>query len=71
MLQMLIQAAQRVAQLNEERLADERPVASPRAARLRELEDTSPKWLTSAVGRRPGRTESDSSIVLAGEEQPW
>ena len=62
---LLIRAAQRVAQLNEERLEDERPVASPRAARRRELEESPPEWLTNAVGRRPGRTKSDSSIVLA------
>jgi DNA-directed RNA polymerase specialized sigma24 family protein len=35
-------AALRVSQLNEERHEDERPVASPRAARLRELEDEPP-----------------------------
>jgi hypothetical protein len=62
---LLVQAAQRVAQLNEERHDDERPVASPRAARLRELEEDPPKWLTNAVGRRPGRTKSDSAIVLS------
>ena len=62
---LLVQAAQRVAQLNEERHDDERPVASPRAARLRELEEDPPEWLTNAVGRRPGRTKSDSSSVLA------
>ena len=44
---------------------EERPVASPRAARLRELEESPPEWLTNAIGRRPGRTKSDSSIVLA------
>ena len=63
--QLLVQAAQRVAQLNEERHEDERPVASPRAARLRELEENPPEWLTKAVGRRPGRTKSDSAIVLS------
>lgn len=61
---LLVQAAQRVAQLNEERHDAERPVASPRAARLRELEEDPPEWLMSAVGRRPGRTKSDSASVL-------
>ena len=40
--ELLVKAALRVSQLNEERHEDERPVASPRAARLRELEDEPP-----------------------------
>jgi hypothetical protein len=62
---LLVNAGLRVAQLNEERHEDERPVASPRAARLRELEDDPPKWLTNAIGIRPGRSKSSSSVVLA------
>ena len=41
--ELLVNAALRVSQLNEERHDDERPVASPRAARLRELEDEPPR----------------------------
>jgi RNA polymerase sigma factor (sigma-70 family) len=63
--QLLVKAALRVAQLNEERHDEERPVASPRAARLRELEDHPPTWLTNALGREPGRSKSDSAVVLA------
>ena len=33
-------------------------MASPRAARLRELEDEPPEWLTNAIGTRPGRSKS-------------
>jgi DNA-directed RNA polymerase specialized sigma24 family protein len=54
--ELLVKAALRVSQLNEERHEDERPVASPRAARLRELEDEPPVWLTSAIGMRPARS---------------
>jgi hypothetical protein len=63
--QLLVNASLRVSQLNEERHDDERPVASPRLARLRELEDASPVWLTSAIGTRPGRSKSSSGVVLA------
>jgi DNA-directed RNA polymerase specialized sigma24 family protein len=63
--QLLVDAALRVSQLNEERHDDERPVASPRAARLRELEDEPPLWLTNAVGMRPSRSKSSSGVVLA------
>jgi len=55
----------RVSQLNEERHEDERPVTSPRAGRLRELEDEPPVWLTNAIAMRPGRSESSSGVVLA------
>ena len=40
-------------------------MASQRTARLRELEESPPEWLLNAVGRRPGRTKSDSAIVLS------
>jgi hypothetical protein len=62
---LLVDAALKVAELNEERHEQERPVASPRAARLRELEDAPPPWLTSAIGTRPGRSKSSSGVVLA------
>jgi hypothetical protein len=45
-----VDAALKVAGLNEERHDRERPVASPRAARLRELEEAPPVWLTNAIG---------------------
>ena len=38
--------------------------ASPRAARLDELEDRPPRWLRSAIGRRPALT-GDPRAVLA------
>jgi hypothetical protein len=63
--QLLVNASLRVSQLNEERHDGERPVASPRLARLRELEDAPPTWLTSAIGTRPGRSKSSSGVVLA------
>ena len=54
------------AQLNEERHDDERPVGiTRRAARLRELEEVPPQWLTDAIGIRPGRSKSSSGLVLA------
>jgi hypothetical protein len=40
--QMLVEASLHVAELNERSLVADRPVASPRAARLRELEDDPP-----------------------------
>jgi hypothetical protein len=40
-------------------------VASPRAARLRELKDTPPDWLIEAVGRPPARGENASASILA------
>jgi hypothetical protein len=54
-----------VRELTERRVERERPVASPRAARLRELEDEPPAWLTQAIGWPPGRNKSSSGAVLA------
>jgi hypothetical protein len=62
---LLVEAALKVAALNEERHDKERPVASPRAARLRELEDAPPVRLTNAIETRPGRSKSASGVVLA------
>jgi hypothetical protein len=62
---LLVKASLRVAQLNEERHDDERPVASPRAARLRELEDNPPEWLKNALNSRPMRSKSDGALILA------
>jgi hypothetical protein len=62
---LLVNAVMMVSELNEERHDQDRPVASPRAARLRELEDAPPEWLVSAIGTRPGRSKSSSGIVLA------
>ena len=43
----------------------ERPVASPRAARLRKLEDDPPRWLTESIGRAPSRNKTSAHAVLA------
>ena len=63
--QLLVEAALKVAALNEERHAAERPVAVPRAARLRELEQDPPSWLAAAIGTLPERSKSSASVVLA------
>ena len=42
-----------------------RPVASPRAAKLRELEDNPPEWLVKTIGEAPARTKSSSAAILA------
>jgi hypothetical protein len=68
---LLGDAALKVAELNEERHGKERPVASPRAARLRELEDAPPQWVTNAIGTRPGRSKSSSGVVLAWQRAFW
>jgi hypothetical protein len=62
---LLVEAAMRVADLNEQRHDLERPVASPRAARLRELEEVPPDWLRNSIGVCPRRTKSDSGTILA------
>ena len=40
-------------------------MASPRAARLRELEDDPPQWLTSTIGKCPARSKCSAGVVLA------
>lgn len=62
---LLSAAAIHVAQLNEQRHNRERPVASPRAARLRELEDEPPEWLWRAIGHCPHRSKSSAGVILA------
>src|SRR4051794_6639994 len=52
-------------QLDEQRAERERPIASPRAARLRELEENTPEWLIEAIGRLPTRGKNASATVLA------
>jgi hypothetical protein len=47
------------------RVERERPVASPRAARLRELEDDPPEWLIQAAGRPPAKGKNASASILA------
>ena len=54
---LLSAAAIQVAKLNEQRHDRERPVASPRAARLRELEDDPPDWLSKVIGKCPHSIE--------------
>jgi hypothetical protein len=61
-----VDAALKVAELNEERHEKERLVALPRAARLRELEDAPPEWLRSAIGTRPGRAKSSGGSCSRG-----
>ena len=51
--------------ITERRIEAERPVASPRAARLRELEDNPPPWLVSEIGRNGGRGKNDAGTKLA------
>lgn len=55
----------RVADLNEYHHHIERPVASPRVARLRDLEEAPPAWLRSAIGTCPFRSKSDGGTILA------
>jgi hypothetical protein len=69
--QLVVTAGLRVAELNEMRHDIERPVASPRAARLRELDDNPPAWPTNAIATRPGRSKSSSAVVLAGVARRW
>src|SRR4051812_7466736 len=52
-------------EMSEKRVERERPVASPRAARLRELEDEPPDWLIETIGRPPTRNANASSSILA------
>ena len=47
---LLRDAAIQLAEVNEHRHDRDRPVASPRAARLRELEDDPPEWLSRVIG---------------------
>jgi DNA-directed RNA polymerase specialized sigma24 family protein len=63
--QVLQAASGHLAELSERRIEADRPVASPRAARLRELEDDPPAWLADAVGTPPTRSKSASASVLA------
>ena len=49
----------------ERRSELERPIASPRAARLRELEVETPEWLVEAIGRAPTFNKSSARPVLA------
>lgn len=42
----------------------DRPVANPRAARLRELELDPPKWLPGSIGRAPYMSKSSSKLIL-------
>ena len=55
----------RVNELAERRTLQDRPVASPRAARLRELEDESPTWLLEGIGKAPTRNRSNGAALLA------
>ena len=61
---LLRAAAVQLAEVNENRHDRERPVASPRAARLRELEDDPPEWLRTPSAL-PGRSKSSAGVMLA------
>jgi DNA-directed RNA polymerase specialized sigma24 family protein len=62
---LLASAGAALGEAAERRTERERPVASPRAARLRELEDAPPEWLIEAVGRPPTRGKNASASILA------
>ena len=40
-------------------------MASPRAARLRELEQHPPEWLSTVIGTCPTRLKSSAGVILA------
>jgi hypothetical protein len=62
---LLVDAAMKVAELHERRHDLDRPMASPRAARLRDLEEAPPAWLRGAIGTCPYRSKSNSATILA------
>ena len=62
---LLRRVSERLDQMAQQRHELERPVASPRAARLRELEDDPPKWLMESIGRAPTRNKTAGTAVLA------
>ena len=62
---LLASAGAALGEAAERRTERERPVASPRAARLRELEDSPPEWLVEAVVRPPARGKNASASILA------
>jgi hypothetical protein len=62
---LLRRVSERLNEMARERHELERPVASPRAARLRELEDNPSKWLTEVIGRAPTRNKTGGPAVLA------
>jgi hypothetical protein len=63
--QLLQQVTVRMQERAEIRTELERPVANPRAARLREFETDPPAWLVEAIGRVPTFNKSSSKAVLA------
>ncbi|WP_028065792.1 hypothetical protein [Solirubrobacter soli] len=62
---LLASAGAYLSEAAEQRAERDRPVASPRAARLRELEDAPPAWLVHAIGRPPARDKNASASILA------
>jgi len=62
---LLAAAAAALREAAERRTERDRPVASPRAAHLRELEDAPPEWLIEAIGRPPARDKNASASILA------
>jgi hypothetical protein len=63
--QLLQHVTVRLQERAEHRAELERPVANPRAARLRELETEPPSWLIEAIGRAPTFNKSSSKVILA------
>ena len=60
---LLASVAPTLHEMAEKRAVRDRPVASPRAARLRELEE--PDWILESIGRLPIRGKNASASVLA------
>ncbi len=63
--QLVHLSAAHLLRLTEKRAAAERPVASPRLARLRELEEFSPAWLIDTIGQPPNPGKSAAGVSLA------
>ena len=47
----------------QERIGPEQQPRSPRAARLRELEERPPRWLCAAIGRPPGQSQRAEAVL--------
>jgi hypothetical protein len=62
---LLTTVSLRLNEIAERRTLNERPVASPRAARLRELEDEPPAWLQGAIGKPVTRNRSNGAAILS------
>ena len=63
--QLVHLSAAHLLRLAERRAVAERPVASPRLARLRELEAFPPAWLIDTIGQAPNPGKSAAGVSLA------